>query len=40
MLKIIQPGFNSMWTKKFQMFKLYLEKAEEPDIKSPTFIGS
>ena len=24
----------------FQMFKLDLEKAEEPEIKSPTFIGS
>ena len=22
-----------MWTKKFQMFKLNLEKEEEPDIK-------
>ena len=25
-------GFNSMWTKNFQMFKLDLEKAEEPEI--------
>ena len=25
-----------MWTKKFQMFKLILEKAEEPEIKFPT----
>ena len=25
---------------KFQMFKLYLEKAEEPDIKLPTSIDS
>jgi len=24
----------------FQMFKLYLEKAEEPEIKLPTFAGS
>ena len=24
----------------FQMFKLYLEKAEEPEIKMPTSIGS
>ena len=24
---------------KFQMFKLDLEKAEEPEIKLPTFIG-
>ena len=33
-------GFNSMWTEKFQMFKLDLEKAEEPEIKLPTFTGS
>ena len=26
--------------KNFQMFKLDLEKAEEPEIKLPTFIGS
>ena len=25
---------------KFQMFKLDLEKAEEPEIKLPTFVGS
>ena len=25
---------------KFQMFKLVLEKAEEPEIKLPTFVGS
>ena len=30
-------GFNSTWTKNFQMYKLDLEKAEEPEIKSPTF---
>ena len=24
----------------FQMFKLVLEKAEEPDIKLPTYVGS
>ena len=29
-----------MWTKNFQMFKLDLEKAEEPEIKLPTSIGS
>ena len=40
MLKILQPGFNSMWTMNFQMFKIDLEKAEEPEIKLPTFIGS
>ena len=30
MLKILQPGFNNMWTKNFQMYKLGLQKAEEP----------
>ena len=29
-----------MWTVKFQMFKLVLEKAEEPEIKLPTSVGS
>ena len=29
-----------MWTMKFQMFKLDLEKAEEPEIKFPNLIGS
>ena len=29
--KISKPGFNSTGTKNFQMFKLDLEKAEEPD---------
>ena len=29
-----------MWTVNFQMFKLVLEKAEEPEIKLPTSIGS
>ena len=33
MLKILQLSFNSMWTMNFQMFKLVLEKAEEPEIK-------
>ena len=32
--------FNSTWTKSFQMYKLDLEKAEEPEIKLPTFVGS
>ena len=40
MLKISQPGFNSMLTMNFQMFKLDLEKAEEPEIKLPTSSGS
>ena len=29
-----------MWTMNFQMFKLDLEKAEEPEIKLPVTIGS
>ena len=40
MLKILQSGLNSMWTVTFQMFKLNLEKAEEPEIKLPTSTGS
>ena len=38
--KFYKPGFNSTWTMKFQMFKLDLEKAEEPEIKLPTSAGS
>ena len=33
-------GFNITWTENFQMFKLVLEKAEEPEIKLPTSAGS
>ena len=33
-------GFNSMWTEKFQIYKLDLEKAEESEIKLPTSAGS
>ena len=40
MLKIVQPGFKSKWTVNFQMLKLDLEKAEEPEIKLPTSPGS
>ena len=50
MLKILQARlqqfkwtmnrFNFTWTVKFQMFKLVLEKAEEPEIKMPTSVGS
>ena len=50
MLKILQARLNfrkglktlflSMWTKNFQMSKLDLEKAEEPEIKLPTSAGS
>ena len=31
--KFSKQGFNSTWTKNFQMFKMDLEKAEEPEIK-------
>ena len=49
MLKILQVRiqlrselvkWTSMWTANFQMFKLDLEKAEEPEIKLPTSSGS
>ena len=41
MLKILQARFSNTWTilnqyMNFQMFKLDLEKAEEPEIKLPT----
>ena len=38
--KFSKPGFNNMWTVQFQMFKLVLEKAEEPEIKLSTSAGS
>ena len=38
--KFSKPGFNNTWTMIFQMFKLVLEKAEEPEIKLPTSVGS
>ena len=38
-LTILLPGFNSTRTMNFQMFKLDLEKAEEPEIKLPTSAG-
>ena len=40
MLKFLQPDFNSTWIVNSQMFKLGLEKAEEPEIKLPTSAGS
>ena len=40
MLKFSKPGFSSMGTVNFLMFKLVLEKAEEPEIKLPTSAGS
>ena len=39
-LKFSKPGFSYMRTVNFQMFKLVLEKAEEPEIKLPTSAGS
>ena len=38
--KSSKPGFSNMWTVNFQMFKLVLEKAEDPEIKLPTSAGS
>ena len=40
MLKFCRPVFHRMWTVNFQMFKLDLEKAEEPESKLPTSVGS
>ena len=39
-LKFSKPGFSNTSTVNFQMFKLVLEKAEEPEIKLPTSVGS
>ena len=33
-------SFNSTWTENFQMHKLDLEKAEEPEVKLTTSVGS
>ena len=38
--KSFKLGFSNTWTKNFQMYKLGLEKAEEPETKLPTFVGS
>ena len=38
--KFSKLGFNSTWTKNFQMYKLDLEKTEEPEMKLPTSTGS
>ena len=35
-----QAGFSNTRTMNFQMYKLVLEKAEEPEIKLPTSAGS
>ena len=37
--KFSKPGFNNRGTVNFQMFKLDIEKAEEPEIKLPTTTG-
>ena len=38
--KFSKPGFSNMWTVNFLIFKLVLEKTEEPEIKLPTSAGS
>ena len=38
--KFSKPGFNSTRTVNFQMFKLDLEKAEEPEFKLPMSVRS
>ena len=40
MLKILQARLQNTWTVNFQMFKLVVEKAEEPEIKLLTSAGS
>ena len=40
MLKILQARFSNMWTMNFQIFKLVLEKEEEPEIKLLICTGS
>ena len=39
-LKILQARLQQYMNREFQMFKLVLEKAEEPEIKLPTSAGS
>ena len=40
MLKILQARLQQYVNRAVQMFKLVLEKAEEPEIKLPTSAGS
>ena len=40
MLKILQARLQQYVNCELQMFKLDLEKAEEPEIKLPTSVGS
>ena len=38
--KFSKPGFSNTWTENFKMFKLVLERAEEPEMKLPIRAGS
>ena len=38
--KSFKLGYSSMWTHRFQMHKLGLDKAKEPEIKFPASVGS
>ena len=40
MLKILQARLQSTWIMNFQIFKLDLEKGQEPEIKFPTSVSS
>ena len=40
MLKILQTRLQQYITENFQVYKLVLEKAEEPEIKLPRYVGS
>ena len=40
LLKILQVRIQQYVNRELQMFKLDLEKAEEPEIKLPTSVGS
>ena len=39
-LKILQAKFQQYMNQELQIYKLNLEKSEEPEIKLPTFVGS
>ena len=38
--KLFKLGFNNTCIENFQMYKLDLEKTEDPEIKMPTYVGS
>ena len=40
MLKILQARLQQYMNQEFQMLKLDLEKAKEPEVQLPTFAGS